>query len=93
MANIIDGKLVSKKIREMISGEVATLKEQGTFPKLAVILVGNDPASAVYVRNKHKGCLDVGFKSFQIELPKETTEEELVEKIEGVKLIVRAENK
>ena len=78
MANIIDGKLVSKKIREMISGEVATLKEQGTFPKLAVILVGNDPASAVYVRNKEKACIETGIEPMQITMPEQTTETELL---------------
>ena len=78
MANIIDGKLVSKKIREMISGEVATLKEQGTFPKLAVILVGNDPASAVYVRNKEKACIETGIEPMQITMPEQTTEAELL---------------
>lgn len=78
MANIIDGKLVSKKIREMISGEVATLKEQGTFPKLAVILVGNDPASAVYVKNKEKACIETGIEPMQITMPEQTTEAELL---------------
>ena len=82
MANIIDGKLVSKKIREMISGEVATLKEQGTFPKLAVILVGNDPASAVYVRNKEKACIETGIEPMQITMPEQTTEAELLSLID-----------
>ena len=83
MAEIIDGKLVSAETRKEIAIEAKRfIDETGIVPGLAVILVGDDPASAVYVRNKHKGCLDVGFKSFQIELPKETTEEELVEKIE-----------
>ena len=78
MANIIDGKLVSKKIREMISEDVAALKEQGIFPKLAVILVGNDPASAVYVRNKEKACVETGIEPMQITMPEETTEAELL---------------
>lgn len=83
MAEIIDGKLVSAETRKEIAIEAKQfIDETGIVPGLAVILVGDDPASAVYVRNKHRGCLDVGFKSFQIELPKETTEEELVEKIE-----------
>ena len=78
MANIIDGKLVSKKIREMIFEDVAALKEQGIFPKLAVILVGNDPASAVYVRNKEKACVETGIEPMQITMPEETTEAELL---------------
>lgn len=82
MAEIIDGKLVSAETRKEIAREAKEfIAETGIVPGLAVILVGDDPASAVYVRNKHKGCLDVGFKSFQIELPKETTEEELVSRI------------
>ena len=82
MANIIDGKLVSKSIRESLAQEVALLKEQGIFPKLAVILVGNDPASAVYVRNKEKACLETGIEPQQITLPEETTENELLTLIE-----------
>lgn len=82
MANIIDGKLVSKKIREMISDDVSALKEQGIFPKLAVILVGNDPASAVYVRNKEKACLETGIEPMQITMPEETTEDELLSLID-----------
>lgn len=82
MAKIIDGKLVSKSIRESLAQEVALLKEQGIFPKLAVILVGNDPASAVYVRNKEKACLETGIEPQQITLPEETTENELLTLIE-----------
>ena len=82
MAELIDGKLVSAETRKDIAKETAEfINKTGIVPGLAVILVGDDPASAVYVRNKHKGCLDVGFKSFQIEMPKETSEEELLLKI------------
>ena len=82
MAEIIDGKLVTQETRKKIAAEVESFKkETGITPGLAVILVGNDPASAVYVRNKHKGCLDVGMNSYQIEYPEETTEEELLRKI------------
>ena len=81
MAEIIDGKLVSAETRKKISEEVAKFKEEtGVTPGLAVILVGNDPASAVYVRNKHKGCIDAGMNSYQIEYPEATTEEELLQK-------------
>lgn len=82
MAEIIDGKLVTAETRKKITADVAKFKEEtGITPGLAVILVGNDPASAVYVRNKHKGCLDVGMNSYQIEYPEQTTEEELLTKI------------
>lgn len=82
MAEIIDGKLVTKVTREKIAEDVKKFKEKtGITPGLAVILVGDDPASAVYVRNKHKGCLEAGMNSYQIEYPADTTEEELLNKI------------
>ena len=83
MTEIIDGKLVSKKVREEIAEETKKFKaEYSITPGLAVILVGNNPASAVYVRNKHKASLEVGFESFQIMMPEDTTEEELLDKID-----------
>ena len=83
MAEIIDGKLVSQATRKEIAENVAEFKkEYGITPGLAVILVGDDPASCVYVRNKHKGCIDAGMNSYQIEMPKDTTEEELLSKID-----------
>ena len=81
MAEIIDGKLVSKSVREKISAEVQELIARGITPGLAVILVGENPASKVYVRNKHKACLEVGINSYEITLPEGTTEQELLEKI------------
>lgn len=82
MAEIIDGKLVTKVTREKIAEDVKKFKEKTSItPGLAVILVGDDPASAVYVRNKHKGCLEAGMNSYQIEYPADTTEEELLNKI------------
>ena len=82
MAVLIDGKLVSKKTRESIRLKVEGLKAKHNItPGLAVIVVGNDPASAVYVRNKHKATLEVGMNSYQIELPDGTSEEALLEKI------------
>ena len=85
MAEIINGKIVAQKLRGDIAEEISKFKaEYGVTPGLAVIVVGNDPASAVYVRNKHKACLDVGIESYQIELPQETTEEELLAKIEAL---------
>ena len=82
MAEIIDGKLVSSKVREEIRANIEELKEaSGIIPGLAVILVGDNPASQVYVRNKHKACSDVGINSIQIYMPEETTEAELLDKI------------
>ena len=82
MSKIIDGKLVSSELRKQISAEVADLKSKGINPGLAVILVGNNPASAVYVRNKERACIETGIEPTQITLPEETTESELIELIE-----------
>lgn len=78
MANIIDGKAVSAQVKEKIRVETEKLKAQGVEIGLAVVIVGNDPASQVYVRNKEKACETVGFNSFKYALPEETTEEELL---------------
>lgn len=79
MATIIDGKAVSAKVRAEIAEKVAKLEaETGKRPGLAVVIVGEDPASKVYVRNKAKGCAEVGFYSEVHELPDNTTEEELM---------------
>ena len=83
MAELISGKVVSQKVRSEIAEEVKAFKEAyGYAPGLAVIVVGDDPASAVYVRNKHKACLDVGITSYQIEFPGETEEDVLLSKID-----------
>ena len=83
MAEIIDGKLVSANTRSDIAAGVEKFKSDfGYAPGLAVILVGDDPASAVYVRNKHKGCLEVGITSFEIRMPADTAEDALLEKID-----------
>ncbi len=83
MAEIIDGKLVSRAVREHIAEDIGVFKaECGVTPGLAVIQVGDNPASTVYVRNKHKACLEVGITSYQIELPATTTECELLDKID-----------
>ena len=83
MAELISGKVVSQKVRSEIAEEVKAFKEAyGYAPGLAVIVVGDDPASAVYVRNKHKACLDVGITSYQIEFPGETAEDVLLSKID-----------
>ncbi len=78
---IIDGKAVSAAVRERITNEVASLRKNGKETGLAVIIVGNDPASKVYVNNKKKGCAEVGINSYEYALPEETTTEELLELI------------
>ena len=78
MANIIDGKAISAAIRAEIKEEtLAFEKENGFRPGLAVIIVGEDSASQVYVRNKRRACEEVGFYSEAYELPADTTQEEL----------------
>ncbi len=78
MAKIIDGKRISAEIKDELKQKVAKLKQQGITGALAVIQVGNDPASSVYVRNKKKACEYIGIESLSYELPEETTQEELL---------------
>ncbi len=79
MAILIDGKAVAAKIKNEIAAEVKTIVASGKRPPcLAVILAGDDKASEVYVRNKHKDCLEVGFKSLQLNFEASITEEELL---------------
>lgn len=82
MAKIIDGKAISAAMRGEIKAEVEALTARGVTPGLAVIIVGNDPASEVYVRNKGRACEAVGIHSEIIALPEETKEEELLLKID-----------
>ena len=82
MALLIDGKRISAEIKDETKAKVAELKEQGVEISLAVVQVGDNPASCVYVRNKKKACVYVGIKSVSHELPEETTEEELLNLIE-----------
>lgn len=77
MAQIIDGKAVSKAVRQRVAAETEELKKKDITPGLAVILVGDDPASQVYVRNKERACEEVGFYSEKYTLPENTTQEEL----------------
>ena len=81
MAIIIDGKNLAKKIRQELKEECDELKKNGINPKLAVIMVGDDPASKVYVRNKSKACEEVGIDYEEYILKDETTQEELIELI------------
>ncbi len=93
MANIINGKEISAKIRFEIAEETKNLKASGITPGLAVVIVGEDPASKVYVRNKKRACEEVGFYSEEYALPEDTSEGELLalidklnndEKIHGI---------
>jgi len=78
MYQLIDGKKISAEIKEEVKAKVAEYKENGVEITLAVIQVGNDPASSVYVGNKKKACEFVGIRSLSYELPEETTQEELL---------------
>lgn len=82
MATIIDGKLLAKKTRESLKVECDKLKSEGITPKLAVIMVGDNPASKVYVRNKSKACSDVGIDYKEYLLPEKTTQPELINLIQ-----------
>lgn len=79
MAKVIDGKVISKQIKDELKERVAEYRKQGIEIALAVIQVGNDAASTVYVGNKKKACEYIGIKSVAYELPEETTEEELLQ--------------
>ncbi|MHB8168826.1 MAG: bifunctional methylenetetrahydrofolate dehydrogenase/methenyltetrahydrofolate cyclohydrolase FolD [Thermoleophilia bacterium] len=83
MAIIIDGKQISADIRAEVAVEVEKMKtDHGLTPGLAVVLVGEDPASQVYVRNKESACHEVGFNSFKYELPADTTQEKLMQLVD-----------
>ena len=78
MAKLIDGKLISGEVLDSVRGRVEYLKSCGVEPCLAVIIVGDDPASRVYVNNKKKSCEKVGIKSLEFALPADTKQEELI---------------
>ncbi|WP_028883679.1 bifunctional methylenetetrahydrofolate dehydrogenase/methenyltetrahydrofolate cyclohydrolase FolD [Taylorella asinigenitalis] len=82
MSEIIDGKALSAQIKEGLSDRINTLKSKGITPSLTVILVGDDPASAVYVKNKHQTFINLGLVSEVERLPTETSQEELIKQIE-----------
>ena len=82
MYQVIDGKKISQEIKDELKEKAAAMAKEGKKAALAVIQVGNDPASGVYVRNKKKACEYIGIESLSYELPEETTEEELVALIE-----------
>lgn len=78
MFQLLDGRLVSQSVKDRIRDEVAVLRAEGREITLAVIIVGDDPASRVYVNNKKKACEYVGFRSIEYALPAETTQDELI---------------
>ena len=78
MATRMDGKAVSAKVKEQVAQEVAALQGQGVCPGLAVVIVGEDPASRIYVNNKKKACQATGIRSEEYALPASTTQEELL---------------
>lgn len=84
MARIIDGKAISAEVRAEIKAEVARLSEKGISVCLAVVIVGDDPASQIYVRNKKKACDETGIRSEIIALPAETSEKELISVLDGL---------
>ena len=79
MFQLIDGKSIAAQIKEEVKEEAERLKQAGIQVCLAVVQVGNDPASSVYVRNKKKACEYVGIRSASFELPEDTAEDELLE--------------
>lgn len=81
MAIRIEGKLLAAQVKERVAAGVAQLKEKGIEPCLAVIMVGENPASQVYVKGKVKDCAECGIKSLEIHLPAETTQDELLQKL------------
>ena len=82
MATIMDGKALSLKLKEQMKQRIEQLKQQGINPKLVVVLVGDNSASQVYVRNKHKSCGEVGIESEVITMPEQTSQQELLEVVE-----------
>ena len=79
VTHIIDGKAVAARVRERVKAEVERLRQGGTTPALATVLVGDDPASKVYVAGKHKACEEIGIRSVGHELPATATQSELLD--------------
>lgn len=80
-ANILDGKKAAAEIKDELRERVAALKEKGITPGLGTILVGEDPGSKWYVAGKHKDCAEVGMASIRVDLPEDTTQDEILAKI------------
>jgi methylenetetrahydrofolate dehydrogenase (NADP+) / methenyltetrahydrofolate cyclohydrolase len=82
MSRLIEGRAIAEKVYSELRGEIAELKQQGRTPGLAVVLVGDNPASRAYVRSKDKMCRDLGLHSVKLELPADTTQSELLGRVE-----------
>src|ERR1044071_729415 len=82
MSQLIDGRAIAEIIYAQLRGEIAELKGRGRTPGLAVVLVGDNPASRAYVRSKDKMCRDLGLHSVKLELPADTTQNELLRRVD-----------
>src|SRR5438552_6637692 len=82
MAKLIDGRAIAEKVYVDLRREIAKLKSQGVTPGLAVVLVGDNPASRAYVRSKDKMCRELGLHSVKLELPASTTQKQLLRRVE-----------
>ena len=82
MAQIIDGKKISAQVKAEVAKEVEALSQKGISVGLAVVIVGNNPASRVYVNNKKKACAVCGIQSYEYALPEDTTEQQLLELVD-----------
>ena len=82
MTHLIKGRAVAEKVYAELRGEIAALKKNGRVPGLAVVLIGDNPASRAYVRSKDKMCRDLGLHSVKLELPADTTQDELLARVE-----------
>ena len=81
MNRLIEGRAIAERVYAELRGEIAQLKERGRTPGLAVVLVGDNPASRAYVRAKDKMCRDLGLHSVKLELPADTTQVELLQRV------------
>src|SRR2546423_13840325 len=81
MSHLIDGRAIAEKVYAELRGEIDELKGRGRTPGLAVVLVGDNPASRAYVRSKDKMCRDLGLHSVKLELPADTTQDELLGRV------------
>src|ERR1700693_6612011 len=84
MAKLIDGRAIAEKVYVDLRSEIAALKSKGVTPGLAVVLVGDDPASRAYVRSKDKMSRELGLHSVKLELPESTSQAELLARVEDL---------
>src|SRR4030081_2796364 len=84
MSHLIEGRAIAEKVYAELRSEIAELKRRGRTPGLAVVLVGDNPASRAYVRSKDKMCRDLGLHSVKLELPTDTTQDELLERVQDL---------